>query len=82
MTVRKQHFATKKALNSRTPTWAKNMVSVTFIITSAITIFIAGTNLVSEEIKYELMLAIKTIDVLVAGAAKLWGVTYENQSNQ
>lgn len=75
--ARVQHFATKKAITSRTPTWAKNMVTYTFVITSAITIFIAGTNLVDENIKFEIMLAIKTIDALAAGFAKLFGVTNE-----
>lgn len=73
--MRKTHFATAEALNSRTPTWAKNMVAIVFVITSAITIFIAGTALVDESIKFELMLGIKAIDALAAGFAKLFGVT-------
>lgn len=73
--ARTQHFATKKAINSRTPTWAKNMVTYTFVVTTAIMIFIAGTNMVDESIKYEIMLGIKTIDALAAGFAKLFGVT-------
>lgn len=74
---RVQHFATKKALTNRTPTWAKNMVMITMVVTTAITVFIAGTNLFPESIKYELMLGIKSIDALVAGFAKLWGVSNE-----
>lgn len=75
--ARVQHFATKKALSSRTPTWAKNLVAITFVLTGAVTVFIAGTNLCPEEIKYELMLGIKAIDLVVAGFAKLWGVSNE-----
>ena len=77
MTKRVEHFATKKAFTSRTPTWAKNAVTVTFVLTSAFTIFIAGTNLFPENIKFELMLGIKSLDVLIAGLAKMVGVTYE-----
>jgi len=75
--ARVQHFATKKALTSRTPTWAKNMTAVTMILTTAVAGFIAGTNMVSEDIKFEIMLGIKAIDLVVAGFAKLWGVTNE-----
>jgi len=77
MTKKVQHFATQKAFASRTPTWAKNMVTITFVITSAFTLFIAGTNLIPESIKYELMLAIKSLDVIVAGFAKAFGVSEE-----
>lgn len=75
--MKKIEFATKKALNSRTPLWAKNMFRITFIITSAIMIFIAGTQLFEESLKFELVLGLKSIDALVLGLSKMFGVTEE-----
>lgn len=70
-------FATKKALNSRTPLWAKNMFRITFVITSAVMIFIAGTQIIEESLKFELVLGLKTIDAFVLGLSKMFGVTHE-----
>lgn len=71
---KKTHAFTVKALETPTPNWAKNMFRATFIITGAITIFIAGTNIVDEGIKYELMLGIKSLDAVVWGFSKMFGV--------
>ncbi|MEL1243521.1 hypothetical protein AAEO56_04545 [Flavobacterium sp. DGU11] len=73
------HAFTKEAINSRTPTWAKNMFRITFILTSAITIFIAGTNLFSEEIKYECMLGLKALDAVIYGLSKMFGVEIKEE---
>ena len=66
-------FATKKALNSRTPLWAKNIFRITFVITSAVMIFIAGTQLIEESLKFEVGLILKVIDALALGFSKLFG---------
>ncbi|KOS06990.1 hypothetical protein AM493_13835 [Flavobacterium akiainvivens] len=68
------HAFTAKALKSTTPPWANTMFRATFIITSAITIFIAGTNLFSESIKYELMLGLKALDAVIYGLSKMFGI--------
>lgn len=70
-------FATKKAINSRTPLWAKNMFRITFVITSAIALYVGGTQMIEENIKLELMLLIKIIDGAVLGFSKLFGITEE-----
>ena len=75
----KVEFATKEALQSRTPQGAKNAFRITFVITSAITIFLVGTQVIDEHVKFELMLGIKSIDALVLGVSKLFGVTEENE---
>ncbi|MGQ2984013.1 hypothetical protein [Flavobacterium sp.] len=69
----------KKAFANTTPLWAKNMFRVTFVLTSAITIFIAGTNLFAEEIKYELMLGIKSLDAIIYGLSKMFGVEIQEE---
>jgi hypothetical protein len=68
------HAFTKKALQSDTPLWAKNIFRVTFIITTAFSLFLAGTGLFTEEVKYELILALKAIDALLYGVSKMFGV--------
>lgn len=73
------HAFTKKALTNTTPLWAKNMFRMTFVFTSAITIFIAGTNLFNEEIKYELMLGIKSLDAIIYGLSKMFGVEIKDE---
>lgn len=75
--MKKVEFLTKEALNGRTPLWAKNMFRITFIVTSAIMIFIAGTQLFDESLKFELVLGLKSIDALALGFSKLFGVTEE-----
>lgn len=68
------HAFTKKALQSDTPLWAKNIFRVTFIITSAFSLFLTGTGLFTEEVKYELILALKAIDASIYGVSKMFGV--------
>lgn len=79
MTKKTYHAFTKRAILNRTPNWAKNMFRITFILTSAITIFIAGTNLFSEEIKYECMLGLKALDAIIYGLSKMFGVEIKEE---
>lgn len=79
MTKKTYHAFSREALNNRTPLWAKNMFRITFVITSAITIFIAGTNLISEDAKYEWMLALKSLDAIIYGLSKMFGVSVKEE---
>jgi hypothetical protein len=73
------HAFTVKALKNQTPAWANNMFRITFILTSALTIFLAGTNLFSEEVKYETMLALKTLDAVIYGLSKMFGIEIQEE---
>lgn len=73
------HAFSKKALINTSPVWAKNMFRITFVLTSAMTIFIAGTNLFTENIKYELMLGLKTLDAIIYGLSKMFGVEIKQE---
>lgn len=77
MTSRKQHFANKKALTSRTPTWAQNMVGITILVTSVATFIVASDTSIPAATAVKIGIYLKGADMLVAGIAKLWGVTYE-----
>lgn len=74
---KKVEFGTRNALNSRTPLWAKNMFRITFAITTALSVFIAATQLISDEWKFEIMLGFKALDGLMFTLSKLFGVTIE-----
>lgn len=62
------------AVKAPTPEWVKTSINITTVLTTAVALFIAGTNLMAEPNKYEVMLGIKAIDVLVVGIGKMFGV--------
>ena len=62
------------AVSSPTPLWAKWLFRSVFIITSAITLVVAGTQLISEAYKFETLLILKGIDALALGFSKMFGV--------
>lgn len=69
-------FSTKSIV-LETPRWAKIMFRIVFLLTTAFTLFIAGTNLIQENVKFELMLAVKSLDVLIYGISKMFGIEKE-----
>lgn len=62
------------AISSTTPQFAKWLFRGTLILTSVVAFWIAGTGLVSEANKLEVVLALKGLDILVFGFSKLFGV--------
>lgn len=79
MAKRVTHAFTAKALQNRTPTWAKNMFRITFALTTAFMVFMAGTNLFSEDVKYEVMLGLKALDGVVYTISKMFGVEVKEE---
>lgn len=58
-----------------TPTWAKNMFRIAFALTTAAVAYIAATNLIEENIKYELTLLLKVVvDPLMYVLSKCFNV--------
>lgn len=78
MTRKTYHAFSKKALNYPTPTLAKNIFRITFCVTSALALFMAATQLIDENWKFEVLLGLKAIDGLVLGLSKMFGVEVEN----
>lgn len=75
MTKRKTYAFSQKALQTRTPTWAKNMFRITFLITKIVVGYIAATNLLSPDTKYEVTLVLTlVVDPLAWGLSKMFGV--------
>lgn len=69
------------AIGSPTPKFAKWIFRGTLILTSVIAFWIAGTSLVSEPNKLEIVLALKAVDLLVFGFSKMFGITTEDEKN-
>lgn len=65
-------------MNSTTPTWAKWFFRIVFLFNKIIVAYIAATNLISPEAKYEITLFLTLIiDPLAFGFSKMFGITVE-----
>jgi hypothetical protein len=62
------------ALNSPTPNWAKWMFRSVAILTTVLAFYVAGTQLIAEQWKVEVMLGLKSIDMLTLGFSKMFGI--------
>lgn len=62
-----------------TPEWAKVAFRITFIITTAAVTYIAATNTIPKETKYELTLILKLlVDPIVFGISKMFGIAVKD----
>ena len=77
--TRKTHFANKTALNSRTPTWAKNMFRITLLLTSVATFIIASDTAIPADTTVRIGVYLRAVDLLVYGLSKMFGVTLEQE---
>jgi len=67
-------------LTNQTPKWAKWMFRVVFAVTTALTAWIAATNLFPQSTKYEITLALKLlIDPVVYALSKMFGVSVKDE---
>jgi len=73
----KQNKFSHKSIVLETPRWAKITFRIVFLLTTAFTFFIAGTTLIEESVKFELMLGVKSLDVLIYGISKMFGIEKE-----
>lgn len=62
-----------EAITQQTPLWAKWLFRITFIITTVAAFWVAGTALIAQPIKVEIMLGLKALDGIVFGFSKLFG---------
>lgn len=67
-------------VNSTTPSWAKWFFRIVFLFNKIVMAYIAATNLISPEAKYEITLFLTlVIDPLAYGFSKMFGVTIEDK---
>lgn len=70
------------ALNSPKPQWATWMFRSVAIITTVISFWIGSTNLVGEGNKVEIVLALKSFDMLILGFSNLFGIVVPEKQEQ
>lgn len=66
-------------IKNETPKWAIWIFRITFLLTTAATGYIASTNLIADNVKYELVLLLKFLDFLIFGISKLFGVNPKSE---
>lgn len=75
----KQSFGLNQ-VSSTTPLWAKWFFRIVFLLTKVVVAYIAATNLINPELKYEITLILTlVIDPLAFGFSKMFGVNSEEE---
>lgn len=69
------------AITASTPQWAKWMFRITLLFTTGLTLWLAGTNLISATNKFEFALILKVIDGAVYGFSKMFGIVLKDEEN-
>lgn len=72
---------TAQAIKAPAPKWATYAFRTVLIVTSALSIWLAGTNLVSQNAKFELLLALKGADFVAWGLSRMLGVVIPEDNN-
>jgi hypothetical protein len=75
----KLKFGSTSAMSSPTPKLANYIFRTVLIVTTAFTIWLAGTQLIAESAKFELTLAAKILDFLAWGIGRLFGFVDEKE---
>lgn len=75
----KIEFATAKALEGETPKGATITFRVIFLLTTAISAWLAATNVVGDAFKVEAILILKVLDTVVWGLTRLFGIVIERE---
>lgn len=65
-----------KNLNRPTPIWARTIVGISLLVTTALAAWVAGTNVINEAAKLEWVLVLKVIDPVLLGISKLVGIDH------
>lgn len=78
----KQAFGLNQ-VNSTTPSWAKWFFRIVFLFNKIIVAYIAATNLISPEAKYEITLFLSlVVDPLAFGFSKMFGIVIDEEKAQ
>lgn len=69
-------------LKQETPSWAKYMFRVWFILTTVAAFWIGGTNLVPDATKVEIINGLKASDLLIWSLSKMFGVEVKQEGTE
>lgn len=70
----KVEFLTKAAFNAPTPNKAKWVFRIVAILTTVLAFYVGSTQLIPEQYKIEILLALKSLDMLTLGFSKMFGI--------
>lgn len=73
-------FGTAEAIQGKSPSWATYTFRTVIILTTALSAWVAATNLITEEAKFEIVLVFKGLDTVVWGLSRMFGVVKENNN--
>ncbi|GGH03800.1 hypothetical protein [Mucilaginibacter phyllosphaerae] len=62
------------AINAPKPIWATWLFRSVAILTTVASFWVESTTIITNEIKVEVILALKSVDILVLGFSNLFGV--------
>lgn len=74
-------FGNAAAIAGTTPKLANYIFRVVLILTTAFTIWLAGTQLIEDSAKFELTLVAKILDFLAWGIGRLFGIVDKDETN-
>jgi len=77
MTKKKTHFASRTAIESRTPSWAHNAVAITLILLGVLHFIVKGDETIPPEISDRVILYADGVAMAITALSRLFGVTYE-----
>ncbi len=72
--MKKVQFGTAAAIIGKTPTWATYTFRTIIILTTAVSIWVAQTQLLQESAKFEIVLIFKMLDSLAWGLSRMLGI--------
>jgi hypothetical protein len=79
MTQTKTTFGSLEAIKAPTPKWATYTYRATIALTTAIAFYVAGSSLVADLWKTEIILGLKSLDMVVFALSKMFGVKTEEK---
>lgn len=69
-------------IKSETPSWAKWMFRIVFILTTAATFIIASDPAIPDEMKVRIGVYLKGLDMIIYGISKMFGIEKEEAPPQ
>lgn len=61
-------------ITEKTPKWANWIFSITFLLSTALSIWVVSTSFVETSIRLEVVLDLKVFETLVFGVSQMFGV--------
>lgn len=67
------------SLSKPTPTWAKNMFRITFLLTTIATFIIGSDSSIPAPLTTKLLIWLKGLDMFIYGLSKMYGIEVKTE---